>query len=94
VGITEELLGRLQDAQARINVLEAERAVAVKALEAAHSVMDDDNAAITMGAYCRWCHEKGYDGDGLIHNADCILMEIRALLSRLQSETAEETNAK
>lgn len=54
-----------------------------KLLEEAHDKMDDLNAAhqeMRLFAWCNFCHESGYDANGLIHDEDCILVKIRKIL--------------
>jgi hypothetical protein len=67
--------------QHRTAALEARLALVTAALQRAHDVLDDTNAANDATAYCLWCNGKGYDGTGLKHDDDCILVQIRALNS-------------
>lgn len=69
---------------ARVEVLE-------RALEKAHDALDDVNAGRDLNVddgWCRWCHTASYDGKvGLVHNADCLILELRQVLS---TQTATE----
>jgi hypothetical protein len=86
-----ELLGALERARVaigyaeRMDIRATEANVRADGLEAllkeAHDAMDDLNAdddAHVVG--CGWCQSFGYDGDGLNHKDDCILVRIRQAL--------------
>lgn len=45
----------------------------------AHDLMDEANA-VQSRTTCIWCHNRGYDGDGLKHFDNCVLVEARKLL--------------
>ncbi len=52
-------------------------------LQRCHDTLDDFNARgvhpnLVYG--CAWCKAKGYDAQGMRHDADCILMELRQVL--------------
>lgn len=52
-------------------------------LKEAHDKMDDFNVTHnkedTVG-WCRWCISEGYDGQGLLHTDNCVLIRIRKVL--------------
>ena len=54
-------------------------------LQKAHDLLDDANAKDpyfrSVSVHCLWCKGRGYDGYGLIHTTDCILVLIRKELS-------------
>lgn len=62
------------------------REAAEQALKLLHDRMYDDNAAVAMGAYCRWCKDEGYDGDGLKHKDDCPLIMARKVLGIISKD--------
>ena len=71
---------RAGSALAQLAASEAERVRLETALRRTHDVLDDLNANASS-AMCLWCHEKGYDGDGLKHKDDCVLVAAREALT-------------
>lgn len=50
-------------------------------LQLAHDKMDARNQDLTSGNHCLWCKGPwGYDGNGIRHEEDCVLMRIRRLV--------------
>lgn len=53
-------------------------------LKEAHDLLDDENAGENAHyrdgklPKCIWCETVGYDGTGMKHSEDCILVRIRA----------------
>lgn len=58
-------------------------AVAKPVMRRAHDLLDDMNADENGGRMCLFCLELGYDGNGLRHADDCILIEARSALQRI-----------
>lgn len=58
----------------------------LKLLKRAHDAMDEhNNHALPDGfIWCDWCKGSGYDGDGIQHKDECILVEIRQLISEVE----------
>lgn len=48
-----------------------------KLLREAHDSMDELNNNTPDGAVCWFCTEAGYDGTGIKHKEDCVLVKIR-----------------
>lgn len=52
-------------------------------LKEAHDKMDNYNASKNEPLAwhsCYWCNGTGYDGNGLDHDEDCILVKIRKVI--------------
>jgi len=49
-------------------------------LKEAHDRMDDANTEIEYKDYvCMWCYSESWDGTGIIHSGDCILIRMRKI---------------
>lgn len=76
----------LRDAEAALNARPAPAQAGLReALQSAHDRMDNVNASTTR-AECVWCRAEGYDGDGLKHTEDCIIVVCRAALDAQKGE--------
>jgi len=51
-------------------------------LQMTHDMMDDYNAS--QFSHCQFCYELGYDGDGLRHKDDCIIIHLRKAIAKLK----------
>jgi hypothetical protein len=47
----------------------------------AHEILDDLNASeLKINDVCYFCHVRGYNGKGILHTDNCILIKIRQVL--------------
>lgn len=56
------------------------RLVSKSLLQRCHDLMDDYNANLDkqiQRPMCHWCNQTGYDGDGLYHDSNCVIMLLR-----------------
>lgn len=52
-------------------------------LRKVHQAMDNVNASYGWPrAFCLFCHSNDYDGIGIIHQEDCIILEVRVFDQR------------
>jgi len=58
-----------------------------KALSLAHDKMDDTNTGITHPEMlCVWCESSNYNGGGIVHGNDCILLVMRQAIADTEAK--------
>jgi hypothetical protein len=85
---------RAVDAATALAASEARAAALESVGQRMHDLLDNENAGMNARyeenqPVCIWCAEKGYDGDGLRHHDNCVLVAWRTLTPTSSPATDE-----
>jgi hypothetical protein len=94
-GTSEQAQGSFsENIKARYAASEARAAALESVGQRMHDLLDNENAGMNARyeenqPVCIWCAEKGYDGDGLRHHDNCVLVAWRTLTPTSSPATDE-----